>query len=138
MFAIPYQAFYTASKHALEGYSEGLRMELRQFNIHVSLIEPGDFRTEISDNREFSGAASEDRGEYHDHFKKTKTIIIQGERDGADVMKIAKLMNRIIQSPSPGLRYAIGNPLDLLAARVKKIIPQTVFELLVRDHYNIN
>jgi NADP-dependent 3-hydroxy acid dehydrogenase YdfG len=138
LFAIPYQAFYTASKHALEGYSEGLRMELRQFNIHVSLIEPGDFSTEISDNREFSGAASEGRGEYHDHFEKTKTIIIQGERDGADVMKIAKLMNRIIQSPSPGLRYAIGNPLDLFAARVKKIIPQPLFEWLIRDHYKIN
>jgi short-subunit dehydrogenase len=138
LFAIPYQAFYTASKHALEGYSEGLRMELRQFNIHVSLIEPGDFSTEISDNREFSGAASEGRGEYHDHFEKTKTIIIQGERDGADVMKIARLMNRIIQSPSPGLRYAIGNPLDLFAARVKKIIPQPLFEWLIRDHYKIN
>ncbi len=100
LFALPYQAFYTASKYALEGYSEGLRLELHQFGIHVSLIEPGDFKTEISDNREYSGAASEGRGEYHDHFAKTKTIIIQGERDGADVMKIAKLMNRIIQSPS--------------------------------------
>ena len=138
LFAIPYQAFYTASKHALEGYSEGLRMELRQFGIQVSLIEPGDFRTEISDNREFSGAASEGIGDYHDHFEKTKTIIIKGERDGADVMKIAKLVNRIIQSPFPGLRYAIGKPLDLLGARIKKLIPQRLFEWLIRYHYKIN
>ena len=57
LFAIPYQAFYSAGKHALEGYSEGLRMELRQFGIQVSLIEPGDFKTGISDNRELFGCS---------------------------------------------------------------------------------
>lgn len=138
IFAIPYQTFYTASKHALEGYSEGLRMELRQFGIQVSLIEPGDFRTEISDNRKFSGAASEGLGDYHAHFTKTKTIITRDERAGDDVMKIAQLVQRIIQSPAPGLRYPIGKPMDLLAAKIKKLIPQRIFEWLIRNHYKIN
>ena len=52
--------------------------------------------------------------------------------------KIAKLVNRIIQSPSPGLRYTIGKPIDLLGARIKKLIPQRLFEWLIRDHYKIN
>lgn len=138
LFAIPYQGFYAASKHALEGYSEGLRMELRQFGIQVSLIEPGNFRTEITDNRVFSGAASKGTGDYRNHFEKTKTIIVDNERGGADVIRIPRLVDKIIHSPSPGLRYPTGNPLELLAARIKYFIPQRLFEWLIRDHYKIN
>ena len=47
LVGVPGQAFYAASKHALEGYSELLQTELRQFNIDVSLIEPGFFRTNL-------------------------------------------------------------------------------------------
>lgn len=138
LFAIPYQAFYSASKHALEGYTEALRMEVRQFGIRVSLIEPGDFRTEISKNRRFSGLAAKGNGEYYSHFEKAKAIIIKGEHDGAEVDRIARLVAQIIKNPKPRLRYSVGKPLDLLAAKIKKLIPQRVFEWLIRDHYKIN
>jgi len=42
---IPFQAFYSASKFAIEGFTEALRMEVAPFGIQVVLIEPGDFRT---------------------------------------------------------------------------------------------
>ena len=42
---IPFQAFYSASKFAIEGFSEALRMEVAPFGVKVVLIEPGDFRT---------------------------------------------------------------------------------------------
>ena len=49
---LPFQAFYSASKFAIEGFSEALRMEVKQFNIKVVLINPGDFHTSNSANRE--------------------------------------------------------------------------------------
>ena len=41
ILGIPYQAFYSASKFALEGYAESLAYEVAPFNIHVTLVEPG-------------------------------------------------------------------------------------------------
>ena len=51
LIAIPFQGFYSATKFALEGFSESLRMEVRPFGIQVVLIEPGDHRTAFTQNR---------------------------------------------------------------------------------------
>jgi len=45
---VPFQGFYSASKFALEGFAESLRMEVKPFGIDVSLIEPGDFKTDFT------------------------------------------------------------------------------------------
>jgi NAD(P)-dependent dehydrogenase (short-subunit alcohol dehydrogenase family) len=48
---LPFSGLYRASKFALEGMSESLRLETRPFGIHVVLVEPGDFRTQITAKR---------------------------------------------------------------------------------------
>ncbi len=61
LVSIPFQAFYCATKYAVEAYTEALRMEVRPFGIHVSLIEPGDFATGFTSKRRMvraSGASS--------------------------------------------------------------------------------
>ncbi len=52
---IPFQAFYSASKFAIEGFTEALRMEVAPFGIAVVLIEPGDFRTGFTVARRMTG-----------------------------------------------------------------------------------
>lgn len=51
LFGLPYQSMYSASKYAIEGYSQSLRMELRNTGIKVSIINPGDFKSDFSQNR---------------------------------------------------------------------------------------
>ncbi len=50
LISLPSVAYYAASKHALEGYFKTLRMELSQFNIKVSMVEPSGFKTNIGNS----------------------------------------------------------------------------------------
>jgi NAD(P)-dependent dehydrogenase (short-subunit alcohol dehydrogenase family) len=58
LIAIPYQPLYRASKFALEGMTESLRLEVRSFGIRVVIIEPGDTKTEITQNRRMAEASA--------------------------------------------------------------------------------
>ena len=51
LIGLPYQGLYSASKFAIEGYCEALRLEVRDFGIKVILIEPGDFATNFTAQR---------------------------------------------------------------------------------------
>ena len=50
LVSLPNVAYYAASKHALEGYFKALRIELNQFNIKVSMVEPSGFKTNIGNS----------------------------------------------------------------------------------------
>ncbi|MCE1196822.1 SDR family NAD(P)-dependent oxidoreductase, partial [bacterium] len=56
---MPYQAFYSASKFALEGFVESIRYEVGRFGIEAGILEPGDFRTGFTASRRKSDAVSE-------------------------------------------------------------------------------
>ena len=58
--SLPFQAFYSASKFAMEGFGEALAYEVEPFNIEVTLVEPGNVRTEFTDKRRSALAGSED------------------------------------------------------------------------------
>jgi NAD(P)-dependent dehydrogenase (short-subunit alcohol dehydrogenase family) len=51
LIALPYQPLYSASKFALEGLTESLRLEVRPFGVRVVIIGPSDTKTEITRNR---------------------------------------------------------------------------------------
>jgi len=53
LIGVPFNSYYSASKHALEGFYKSLRLELRPFNIKVSVIEPGFFKTNIDKGAEY-------------------------------------------------------------------------------------
>src|ERR1700710_791587 len=52
LFGLPYQGLYSASKFAVEGYSESLRMELQNTGVKVAVVNPGDFKTDFTASRE--------------------------------------------------------------------------------------
>ena len=59
LIALPFQGVYSASKFALEGLTESLRLEVRSFGVRIVLIEPGHHRTAFTENRTFTEASSD-------------------------------------------------------------------------------
>ncbi len=134
LIAIPFQGFYSASKFALEGFSEALRLEVRPFGIQVVLIEPGDHRTSFTQNRRStvgSGAGSA----YRDRFERAIARMAADEQGGPDPEGIARLLHKVLSKPRPRLRYTTGPAAQRAAVWLKRTMPYAVIEKIMRDYY---
>jgi NAD(P)-dependent dehydrogenase (short-subunit alcohol dehydrogenase family) len=129
----PLGAWYHASKHALEAYSDALRQELRGFGIDVVLIEPGliktGFGTVSSDAvRRYSGD-----GPYRDLAEgmARSTDRIYDERSKAsDPSVVAKAVRKAVETAKPKPRYAVGYMAKPLMT-LDKLLPDRLFDRIV-------
>ncbi len=135
LVAIPYQGLYSASKFALEGLSESLRMEVRQFGIHVVLIEPGDHRTGLTGNRRGT-AASESNPAYRDRFGRAVERMAADEQGGPAPDAVARLLHRIVNRSRPRLRYTVGPAPERAAVWLKRLLPYEAVERIMHAYYS--
>jgi len=133
--AVPFQGLYTAAKFAIEGLTEALRMEVRPFGIHVSLIEPGDFNTGFTEARE--RVADRTDGAYADRTVRAMEAAESDERNGHHPERVARLLLRILSCRRPRLRYTVGPMSQRLAAMGKPFLPPGLTEREVMKHYNV-
>ncbi|MBS4031595.1 MAG: SDR family oxidoreductase [Clostridiales bacterium] len=136
LIGIPFQGMYSASKFAMEGFMEVLNMEVKCYGIHAVLIEPGDFRTNLTANRVRTSLAKESNV-YKKCFEQAIGVMENDESNGPGPEKIARLLERIINNPHPQLRYPVGNISQKLAIRLKKFLPYKLFELLMKKYYKL-
>ncbi|MDX2001431.1 MAG: oxidoreductase [Chitinophagales bacterium] len=106
----PMGAWYHASKHAVEGFSDCLRIELREFNINVVVLEPGIIRTEWSDIMLQNISKFSLKGAYASLTEKlvaaSKKMAEQGQGSSPEV--IANTILKIVASKRPKTRYLVG------------------------------
>jgi NAD(P)-dependent dehydrogenase (short-subunit alcohol dehydrogenase family) len=132
ILGLPFSGLYSASKFALEGLSESLRLEARRFGIHVVLVEPGDFRTRLPVARRQT-AASLASGVYRDAFERFKVQQDKDESAAPTPEPVARLVARILDTAKPRLRYTVGMPAQRIVVPLKRLLPQRLFQaLLVR------
>ncbi|MCI0422668.1 MAG: oxidoreductase [Acidobacteria bacterium] len=129
----PYQGIYTASKHALEGYSESLDHEVRQFGIRISLIEPGFTRTSIGQN---ARVASEALEAYANERKRVLDAIQKSIATGADPGAVASVVLEALTSRSPRLRYPAGREAKFLS-RLRKFAPSRLLDNGLRKQFGL-
>jgi len=137
LMGLPFQAFYSAAKFAVEGFSEALRMETGRFNIRVVVINPGDFHTNNSSNRRGYLAPSGPDDPYHEQFEKTLTVIENDEASSRDPAVLASRLVRIVECSNPRNRYVIASADQKLAVLLKKIVPGKIFASILASHYLI-
>jgi len=109
LIGFPALSSYVASKYALEGYSESLRLELKPFNIDVILIEPGSFKTNIWTlgrvNAEQSLSAN---SPYLSLRERIEQLLLSGQDRFGEPIDVAKLIVKVATVKRPRLRYPIG------------------------------
>ena len=137
LMGLPFQAFYSASKFAIEGFSEALRMEVQNFNIKVVVINPGDFQTNNTINRRKYLAPSDEIDPYRDQFMSTLSVIEKDENNGLPPDILAKKIVRIVKRNNPRHRYIIGSFDQKLAVLLKYILPHRLFRMILESHYKI-
>ena len=137
VMGLPFQAFYSAGKFAIEGFSEALRMEVRHFNIKVVLINPGDFHTNNSANRRNYLAPTDSDDPYNEQYVKTLAIIEKDEANGWEPEVLAKKLVRIVECKNPRNKYIIASFEQKLAVVLKYILPGKLFGMILEDHYKI-
>ncbi len=129
----PYMGIYVASKHAVEGYTETLDHEVRQFGIRVSLVEPGFTRTGLGANGKTTDRVL---GAYAAQREQALAFIQEQVRNGAGTRSVAEAIQRALTASSPRLRYRVGRPVRLVIA-LKWLLPEAVFYRLVRRVFQI-
>lgn len=132
LMAIPFQGAYVASKHAIEGYSEALWMELRPQGIDVMLVEPGDHRGGAAKYRSHSGA---ELPVYRQARERAARRIAKDEDQGAFPKtlgaKVAKAMS--LKRMPPRLRVA--QVFQHAAVMLHDVLPGGLFFRLINLYY---
>ncbi|MFZ0473638.1 MAG: SDR family oxidoreductase, partial [Bacteroidales bacterium] len=137
LMGLPFQAFYSASKFAIEGFSEALRMEVKPFNIKVVVINPGDFHTNNSANRRNYLSSTNDSDPYHVAFKNALAQIEKDEAGGWKPVILASKLVKIVGCKNPRQKYIIASFEQKLAVLLKSILPGKLFRTILEDHYRI-
>jgi len=136
ILAQPFQGMYSATKFALEGVSEAMRMELRPFGIRVVLIEPGDTRTAFTANRRRT-ADSQAASAYADNTQRALAVVEHDEQTGISPEAVARLLDRILRQRSPRLRYPVASTSQRFAAIARKLLPGGLFERAILRYYRV-
>lgn len=136
LVSLPFQGLYSASKFAVEGMTEALRMEIKGFGINVVLIEPGDLHTEFTSHRR-KILQLQKNSVYSEKFNSAIQVVESDETHGDNPDKAAYLVERIINTKTPCFRYTVGPIVERIAILLKKILPQSVFEWIVMKSYKL-
>ncbi|MBU9721225.1 MULTISPECIES: SDR family oxidoreductase [Bacillaceae] len=131
----PGMAPYVTSKFALEGFSESLRLELLPFNIKVSIIEAGSYKTNIWE-KGLRNVKIVDHPDYSQFFDKIKDNAQRTAYTASDPMEVIKLLVKICSNENPKLRYQVGKGVKLLIL-LKSILPWNIIERIIHRKLNI-
>ena len=134
LLGIPFEGAYTASKHAVEGYSECLALETKPFGIEVMLVEPGDHRSG-SDRYRAHAAAVNEKSPYDRAFRSATEKIHHDETHGSDPAALGRKVARMLDRRRMPFRKRIASPDQHLAVWLHKLLPARWNEEILRRYY---
>ncbi|MGA9590527.1 MAG: SDR family oxidoreductase [Salegentibacter sp.] len=132
---LPYRGIYSAAKGALELTTEAFRMELKDFNIEMTNVAPGDFATNIAAGR-YHAPVKKD-SPYKEPYGNTLKLMNQHVDAGKDPQVMAKAVFKVITTSKPKGHYKVGENLQKFSIALKRILPDKVYEKMLLKHYKL-
>ncbi len=133
---IPFQAFYSASKFALEGYGEALAYEVAPFGVQVTLVQPGNVRTDFTASRRMARDARDDVV-YGAASGKAISAMERDERNGVPAADVAVVVARVLGSRRPPRRVSVGKAGERAGLVAKRLLPFRAFESGARSSLGV-
>jgi short-subunit dehydrogenase len=132
---LPYRGIYSASKGALELITEAFRMELKDFNIEMTNVAPGDFATNIAAGRYHAPVL--DHSPYKEKYGNSLKMMDDHVDEGSDPQQMADAIFKIIQTKKPRTHYKVGAFMQKFSIVLKRILPDKIYEKLLMNHYKL-
>jgi len=131
VIGIPFQAFYSASKFALEGYGEALAYEVAPFGIEVTIVEPGNVKTDFTSSRRDVDLGA-DEAVYGAAVAKAVGLMIRDESNGVPPDDVAAAVEKVLGSSRPRRRVSVGKMGERVGIMGKRLLPFRLFEKAAR------
>lgn len=133
---IPFQAFYSAGKFALEGFAEALAHEVAPFGIAVSIVDPGNTKTGFTAARRTVGGT--DAGPYGPALAKALSVMERDEQRGCDAAVVASAVAGVLGTSRPPRRRSAGKSFERFGTVAKRLLPYRVFEAASRSSLGVD
>lgn len=111
LIGVPFQSFYAASKHAVEGFFKSLRFEVKSFGIKVSVVEPGFFKTNLNVAFEYAESTIKD---YDEARSNALEVFSSSIENAPPPNPVAEIVYKIVQAKNPKFSYRVGKDARLL------------------------
>ena len=135
LMGLPFQGFYSASKFAIEGYCEALRLETQQQGIKVVVLRPGDFSTGFTGSRK--KVADEAALQAYPLYREAIEKVEHDENGGLKPVVLAQKISRIINMQHPRNGYVVASFEQKLSVWIKRILPAKWFDRILGSYYKL-
>lgn len=136
LIGLPFIGHYSASKFALDGMMQALRIEIAPFGIDATVLHPGDIQTDISTNQ-IEGARTGHESVYHRRFKATIGAYDKAVREARRPEVIADAIERLLARRKLPARVVVGTPSERAGVVLKALLPSRVFETIIKKTYGL-
>ena len=135
LMGLPFQGFYSASKFAIEGYCEALRLETKQFGVQVVVVRPGDFSTGFTGSRKKT--ANAEALQVYTSYAESMTKVEHDETGGLKPQVLAGKISQIIRKKNPRNGYVVASFEQRLSVFLKCVLPAKWFASILGSYYKL-
>ncbi len=137
VIGIPFQAYYSASKFALEGFAEALAYEVAPFGVQVTLVQPGNIATDFTASRRLARASQAGTG-YAAALSHAIGVMERDEANGAPAGLVAATVQRVLDASRAPRRVSVGKAGERAGLIAKRLLPFRVFEAAAKGSLGVD